>query len=104
MSDSFVTPGTMAQQAPLFMGSSRPDYWGGLPCPPPGDLPDPGTETMSLGSPALAGRFFTTVPCGEGGKCHKHKGEQTLYCLPDDRKDVYKRRNSAWDKRNEHTG
>ena len=32
----------------------------GLPCPPPGDLPDPGTEPMSLMSPVLAGRFFTT--------------------------------------------
>ena len=49
----------MAQQAPLFMGSSRPDYWGGLPCPPPGDLPNPGTEPECLTSPALAGGFFT---------------------------------------------
>ena len=32
----------------------------GLPCPPPGDLPDPGTEPASLMSPALAGGFFTT--------------------------------------------
>ena len=35
-------------------------YWGRLPCPPPEDLPDPGTEPISLKSPALAGRFFTT--------------------------------------------
>ena len=35
-------------------------YWSGLLCPPPGDLPDPGMEPMSLLSPALAGRFFTT--------------------------------------------
>ena len=39
---------------------SRQEYWGGLPCPPPGDLPDPGIELMSLMSPALAGGFFTT--------------------------------------------
>ena len=36
------------------------EYWSGLPCPPPGDLPDPGIEPMSLVSPALAGGFFTT--------------------------------------------
>ena len=35
------------------------------PCPPPGDLPDPGIEPMSPVSPALAGRFFTTVPPGK---------------------------------------
>ena len=42
------------------MGFSRQEYWSGLPCPPPGDLPDPGIEFTSLSSPALAGRFFTT--------------------------------------------
>ena len=35
-------------------------YWSGLPCPPPGDLPDPGIEPTSLMSPELVGRFFTT--------------------------------------------
>ena len=39
--------------------SSQP-YWSGRPCPPPGDLLNPGTEPASLKSPALAGRFFTT--------------------------------------------
>ena len=38
---------------------SRQEYWSGLPCPPPGDLPDPGIEPWSLASPALAGGFFT---------------------------------------------
>ena len=52
----FVTPWTVALQAPLSMGFSRPEYWSGLPCPPPGDLPDPGIKP---GSPVLAGRFFT---------------------------------------------
>ena len=47
-------------QAPLSMGFSRQEYWSGLPGPLPGDLPDPGTEPMSLMSPALTGRFFTT--------------------------------------------
>jgi len=42
------------------MGFSRQEYWSGLPCPPPGDLPHPGIELTSLMSPALAGRFFTT--------------------------------------------
>ena len=42
------------------MGFSRQEYWSGLPCPPPGDLPNPGIEPVSLTSPALAGRFFTT--------------------------------------------
>ena len=44
------------------MGFSRQEYWSGLPFPTPGDFPDPGIEPMSLASPALAGRFFTTVP------------------------------------------
>ena len=56
----FVTPWTVAHQAPLSMGFSRQEYWSGLPFPPPGHLPNPGIEPMSLMSPALAGRFFTT--------------------------------------------
>ena len=47
-------------QTPLSMGFSRQEYWSGLPCPPPGDLPDPGIELMSFTSPALAGAFCTT--------------------------------------------
>ena len=46
------------------MGFSRQEYWNGLPCPPPRDLPDPGIEPMSLMSPAL-GKFFTTSPTWE---------------------------------------
>ena len=42
------------------MGFSRQEYWSGLPCPPPGDLPNPGMEPASLMSPALAGGFFIT--------------------------------------------
>ena len=41
------------------MGFSRQEYWSGLPCPPPGDLPEPGIKPASLTSPALAGKFFT---------------------------------------------
>ena len=51
---------TVARQAPLSMGFSRQEYWSGLPCPPPGNLPDPGIEPTSLTSPALRGEFFTT--------------------------------------------
>ena len=49
-----------APQAPLSMGFSRQEYCSGLPRPPPGDLLDPGIESKSLMSPALAGGFFTT--------------------------------------------
>ena len=51
----------IACQSPLSMGFSRKQYWGGLPFPSPGALPDPGIE---LTSPALAGGFFTTEPPG----------------------------------------
>ena len=53
---------TAAFQAPLSIGFSRHEYWSGLPCPPPGDLPDPAIELMSFASHALAGRFFTLAP------------------------------------------
>ena len=43
----FVTLWTVVRQAPLSTGLSRQEYWGGLPCPPPGDLPDPGIEPVS---------------------------------------------------------
>ena len=56
----FVTLWTVPCQAPLFMGISRQEYWSGLPCPPPGDLPDPGIEPTSRTPPELAGEFFTT--------------------------------------------
>ena len=56
----FATPWTAAHQAPLSLGFSRQEYWSGLPCPSPEDLPDPGIEPMTPVSPALAGGFFTT--------------------------------------------
>ena len=43
----FVTPWTVAHQAPLSMGFFRQEYWNRLPCPSPGDLPDPGIEPTS---------------------------------------------------------
>ena len=61
----FVTPWTVAQQAFLSLGFSRQECWSRLPCPPPGNLPDPGIEHMSLMSPILADGFFTVAPPGK---------------------------------------
>jgi len=52
----FAIPWTIAHQAPLSMGFSWKEYWSGLPCPSPGDLPDPEIEPISL---ALESVFFT---------------------------------------------
>ena len=56
----FSTLWTITGQALLSMGISRQGCWNGLLCPLTGNLPHPGTEPMSLASPALAGRFLTT--------------------------------------------
>ena len=56
----FLTLWTIVLQAPPSMGFSRQEDWSGWPCPPPGDLPDPGIKPESLTSPALEGWFFTT--------------------------------------------
>ena len=60
----FVTPWTVACQAPLSMGLSRQEYWSELPFPPPGDLPNPETEPTSPG-PCIEGRFFIPEPPGK---------------------------------------
>ena len=56
----FETLWTIAHQAPLSFGFFRQEFWSGLPCPPPGDLPDAGIKPASLMSPTLAGGSFTT--------------------------------------------
>ena len=56
----FVIPWTVAGQTPLSMEFSRQEYWSGLLFPPLGNLPNQGIEPVSLVSPALAGRFFTS--------------------------------------------
>ena len=61
----FATLLTVARQVPLSMGFSRQEYWSGLPCPPAGDLPDPGIELVSLLSPALAGDSLPLAPHGK---------------------------------------
>ena len=58
----FMTPWAAACQVPLSMVFFRQEYWSRLPFPTPGNLPDPKIEPAYLASPALAGRFFTTVP------------------------------------------
>ena len=74
-----VMPWTIACQAPLSMGFSRQEYWSGLPCPPLGDLPDPGIEPVTLclqhqqaGSLPIAPRKplpGSTSSIVEGSKC-----------------------------------
>ena len=56
----FATLWTVAFQAPLSMGFSRQKHWSGLPCPPPGDLPNSGVKPASLIFPVLACGSFTT--------------------------------------------
>ena len=51
----FVTPWTVAHQAPLSVGFPRQEYWSGLPFPSPGDLPHPDTEPAP---PALQADSF----------------------------------------------
>ena len=59
---TLVTPWTVACQAPLSMGFSRQEYWSGLPCPSPEDLPDLGTEPRS---PTLEADSLLTEPIGK---------------------------------------
>ena len=58
----FVTPETVARQAPLSMRLSWQEYWSGLPFPPPGDLPDSGIEP---GSPSLQTDSLPPEPPGK---------------------------------------
>ena len=62
MSVSFVTPWTVAQEAPLSMGFTRQEYWSGLPFLFLGDLPDPDIQPESL---LLAGGFSTAESPGK---------------------------------------
>ena len=66
---SLQTPWTIAHQAPLSMGFSRQEHWSGLPCPPPGDLPNPGIEPTSLR--LLHGRQILY--------CLNHQGSPSLH-------------------------
>ena len=57
---SSAAPWTIAHQAHLCIEFYWQECWSGLPCPSPGDLPNPGIKPTSLMSPALAGGLFTT--------------------------------------------
>ena len=61
-------------------GFSRQEYWSGLPCPPPGNLPKPGIEPTSLMSPALTGGFFTTSATWEA-QWSDNRGEKNLFLM-----------------------
>jgi len=66
------------------MGFSRQEYWSGLPCPPPGDLPHQEIEFMSLKLPALTStlplyHFFTTSTTW--GSCSLEKYETGKPCI-----------------------
>ena len=63
----------VARQAPLSMGFSRKGHSSGLPCPPPGDLPDTGIEPASPVSPTMAGGFLTTSATWEGMNTYTFK-------------------------------
>ena len=64
MSDLFVTPWTIACQAPLSMEFFRQEYWSGLPFPPPGNLLDPGIKPASVVFPALQADSFIIALSG----------------------------------------
>ena len=65
------------------MGFSRQERWSGLPCPPPGDLSDPGTEPESLTFPALAGGFSTSRATWKARLQHQMQMEpsHSVICL-----------------------
>ena len=75
----------MDQNPPDFSvhGSLQQEYWSGLPCSPPGDLPDPGIKPASLMSTALAGEFFTTSTTWEALAilCKYYKMRQNINVL-----------------------
>ena len=76
---------TITSQAPLAMGLSRQEHWSGLLCAPPGDLPNPGVEPMSLTSPALAGWILDGI--SETPKQSQQSGTSTHFavwerCIP----------------------
>ena len=70
-----MTPWTVPYHAPPSMGFSRQEYWSGLPCPSPEDIPDPGIEP---GSPALQADTLPSEPPGKSQGCNKNLMEQNV--------------------------
>ena len=62
LSRAVMTPWTVAHQTPLSMGFSRQEYWRGLPCPTPEDLPGPGIKARS---PTLQADCLPIQPLGK---------------------------------------
>ena len=95
----FVTPWTVAHQAPLSMEFSRQEHWSGLIFPSPGDLPDPGMKPSSPMCLALAGSFFTNKPPGKpnlkAAYCTPWRREVTCkrWCFTKKIWEVWKRKN-----------
>ena len=75
-----VIPWTVACQAPLSLGFCRQEYWSGLPCPPPGDLPDPGMEPASSAAPALQADSLLLSHQGYKSTVLQLKENTSLYC------------------------
>ena len=67
-------PWTVAHQAPLSMGFSRKEYWSGVPCPPPEDLPHP---VIKLASPELQADSLPTEPLGKAGESQKERQRES---------------------------
>ena len=78
----FATLWTEAHQAPLTMEFSRQEYWRVLPCPPPGDLPNPGLEPES---PALPVDSLPTEPSGKPITLHYYHAIHLQYHYPFDK-------------------
>ena len=73
-----ISHSAVSPQAPLSMGFSRQEYWSGLPFPPPGDHPNPGTEPTSPVSPALQADSLPTKPLGKP-LVHLHQEKKRMY-------------------------
>ena len=79
----FATPWTVTYQAPLSMGFSRQEYWSGLPCPPSGDLPNPGIKPRAPMAPTWQAHSLPLSQLGKPcvnrqlvGTCYKAQGAQ----------------------------
>jgi len=67
----FVTPWTVAHQAPLSMGFSKQEYYSGLPFLPPEDLPDPGIK------PVFSALAVDSLPLSQQGSLFTHISKTT---------------------------
>ena len=73
---------TVAHQAPLSRGFSRQEYWSGLPCPSPGNLPNPGNKPVSPVYPALLANSLLLKPLGKPISCLHFSKENKWSATP----------------------